>query len=59
MPEKYLTPASSLWLQSDSSFSVIEAGAPRPAWNVTSHGPLTLIVTVPRVSATGTEANYL
>src|SRR5207244_12750167 len=39
-PEKYLTPGSSLWLQSKSSFMVMELGAPRPDWKTIFQGPL-------------------
>src|ERR1700684_47195 len=46
-PEKYLTPGSSFRLQSESSSSLIEAGAPRPGWNATVQGPST--------AATGTR----
>ena len=43
MPEKYFTPGSSLSLQSERSSSVMESGAPRPGWNVTFHGPSTVV----------------
>ena len=46
IPEKYFTPGFSLRLQSESSSSVMESGAPRPGWNVTFHGPLMVVTFV-------------